>query len=87
MSNSKSVEKRDRQSIKRRTNNRVSRGKVRSAVKQLETAIEKNDANVKELFVAFVKIIDTAANKGLIHKNAVARKKSRMAKRVNLLAS
>ena len=52
--------------------NRAQRSALRTALKKAGTA-EDN--------VAAVKLLDRAARKGLIHKNAAARHKSRMAKK------
>jgi len=43
----------------------------------------KDSAAIEESYKAFIKIIDTAASKGVIKKSTAARKKSRLAKKVN----
>lgn len=86
MPNSNDAAKRNRQSLKRRTHNRSIRSRVRTSIKAFETAVEKKDKAVAETtFVEFVKLIDTAAGKGLYHRNTAARKKSRMHKRLAAL--
>jgi small subunit ribosomal protein S20 len=60
---------------------------VRTSIKAFETAVEKKDKNAAETkYAEFVKLIDTAAGKGLYHRNSAARKKSRMHKKLVALA-
>ena len=86
MPNSNDAAKRHRQSVKRRTHNRAIRSRVRTSMKAFDAAVEKKDKAVAETtFAEFVKLIDTAAGKGLYHRNTAARKKSRMHKRLAAL--
>jgi len=85
MPNIKSAIKRVATSEQKRANNATAKSAMRTAVKQAEVAIANNEANAKEVLVAASKKLDKAATKGLIHKNAAARKKSRLAKRLNSL--
>lgn len=88
MPNIKSAEKRARQSEKRRLRNASQKSALRTAVKTAETATTVNDVEkAKEALLAATKKLDKAATKGLIHKNAAARKKSRLAKKVNALSA
>ena len=83
----KSAAKRLRQSIGRRLRNRMSKSTVKSAVRKFETDVEAKDkAAASTQLVQVQKLLDTAAGKGILHKNAVARKKSRLAKKLNALA-
>jgi small subunit ribosomal protein S20 len=60
---------------------------VRTSIKAFESAVEKKDKAVAETrFADLVKLIDTAAGKGLYHRNTAARKKSRLYKRLTALA-
>jgi small subunit ribosomal protein S20 len=77
MPNLASAKKRLRQSAKRQLRNQIAKTRIKTEVKK---AIAGSD-NVA------VSVIDRAAAKGIIHKNAAARKKSRLAKRVAALAS
>lgn len=87
MPNSIDAAKRQRQSLKRRVHNRAVRSRVRTSVKAFEAAVEKKDkAAAAAGYAEFVKLIDTAAGKGLYHKNTAARKKSRLHKRLAALA-
>lgn len=83
-----SAAKRYRQSEKRRIRNKSVRSEVRSSAKKLLSAIETKDAAVAgEAFRAFSALIDSAARKGVYHQNTAARKKSRMAAKVNAIQS
>ena len=87
MANHKSAVKRARQNVKRNAINRSNRGRLRTQIKKLRTAIDGQDRNAgTELLGATVSVIDKAVNKGIIHKNTAARYKSRLTKHVSELA-
>ena len=84
MPNHKSAEKRVRQNEKRRDINRGNRGRLRTGVKKLRAALESGDAGAaQELLPATVSLIDKAVQKGVLHRNAAARYKSRLTVRVS----
>ncbi|WP_379966116.1 30S ribosomal protein S20 [Ectobacillus sp. sgz5001026] len=84
MANIKSAIKRASLSEERRAHNASIKSEMRSAVKTAEAVLENKDVeNAKSALLAAAKKLDKAATKGLIHKNAAARKKSRLAKRLN----
>ena len=84
MPNHKSAEKRVRQNEKRREVNRGNRGRLRTGVKKLRTALESGDTgSAQELLPATVSLIDKAVQKGVLHRNAAARYKSRLTVRVS----
>lgn len=84
MPNHKSSEKRVRQNEKRRVVNRNNRGRLRTSIRKLRTALTDADANtVQELLPTTISIIDKAVQKGVLHRNAAARHKSRLTARVN----
>lgn len=86
MPNIKSAIKRVKTSNARNAQNTTVKSAMRTAVKKAEAAIALNDATAaNESFVEAASKLDKAAAKGLIHKNAAARKKSRLAKRKNAL--
>ncbi|GIP39569.1 30S ribosomal protein S20 [Paenibacillus sp. J31TS4] len=86
MPNIKSAIKRVKTNEKRRLNNASQKSALRTAVKSFEQAAAGNNAEAaKEALVLAVKKLDKAATKGLIHKNAANRKKSRLAKKLNEL--
>jgi small subunit ribosomal protein S20 len=87
MPNHKSAEKRVRQNEKRNEINRSNRTRFRTAVKKLRSALTSSNAETsKALLPETVSIIDKAVQKGVLHKNAAARHKSRLTARVNQAA-
>lgn len=88
MPNIKSAIKRVKTSEKRRALNASQKSALRTAVKAAYAAIAGTDAEAaKAALVAATKKLDKAVTKGLIHKNAAARKKSRLAKKLNALSA
>lgn len=88
MANSPQARKRAKQNSVRRLRNHSQRSAVRTAIKKLEVAIEAGDqVAAKAEFEATVAKIDKATIKGLHHKNRAARLKSRLNKRVKLMAA
>jgi len=88
MANHKSAIKKMRQDEKRRLRNRAYRTRYKNVVKAVETAINQGNIEAaKEAFQTAVSTIDRIASKGVIHKNKAARKKSRLAKKVNALSA
>ena len=84
MPNHKSAEKRVRQNEKRRDVNRNNRGRLRTSIRKLRAALTAADAStVQELLPATISTIDKAVQKGVLHRNAAARYKSRLTARVN----
>jgi small subunit ribosomal protein S20 len=82
MPNHKSAEKRVRQNEKRRQINRSNRTRLRTAIKKLRTELEGGAATA-ELLPQTISTIDKAVQKGVLHRNAAARYKSRLTTRVN----
>ncbi len=84
MPNHKSAEKRVRQNEKRSAVNRSNRSRLRTSIKKLRGALEDGQANdIQELLPATISTIDKAVQKGVLHRNAAARYKSRLTARVN----
>jgi small subunit ribosomal protein S20 len=86
LANIKSAIKRNKQNEKRRLRNRVIRGRARTFVKKARVAIV--DGGVEEARSATlqaVSALDKAAEKGIIHKNNAARRKSRLMRRLSEL--
>jgi small subunit ribosomal protein S20 len=81
MPNHKSAEKRVRQNEKRRQNNRSNRTRLRSSIKKLRAEVD--GGNPVELLPETISIIDKAVQKGVLHRNAAARYKSRLTTQVN----
>ena len=77
MANIKSAEKRWRQSLKRRLRNRAVRTATRTHIKTVNRAIGAGEPSEDALKLA-VRALDKAAEKGIIHPNNAARRKSRL---------
>jgi small subunit ribosomal protein S20 len=85
LANIKSQIKRNRQNLKKRARNRVYRGTARSMVKEARVALDANDSEQAKIAVsAAVSALDKAAEKGVIHKNNAARRKSRLMKKLSV---
>jgi small subunit ribosomal protein S20 len=86
MASHKSAEKRIRQTAKRMATNRARMSRVRTFVKKVETAIASGDKDAaRSAFQLAQPELHRAITKGLLHKNTVSRKLSRLATRVNAL--
>ena len=85
MPNKRSAAKRVRQSEKRRLMNKARKTAFKNAIKKLFKAIEegKDREEVLKLYKNVQALIDKAEQKGAIHRNTAARKKSRIAAKVN----
>jgi len=84
MANIKQQKKRIKTNEKSRLVNAAFKSSLKSALKNVELAVESKDLEVavSALNVASTKL-DKAVSKGLVHKNYVARQKSRLARLVN----
>ena len=80
MAHSKQSAKRNRQNIKARERNKVTRSAFKSAVKKVNGAANADAA--KQSLPLAMKKVDKAAKNRVIHKNTAARLKSRMARRI-----
>ena len=78
-----SAEKRHRKSEERRLRNKSVKSSVRTSVKKFVSLAQKKDPAADTALREMIKKIDTAAGKGIISKNAAARKKSRMMRYYN----
>lgn len=86
MANSKSAQKRAKQTVVRRAHNMALRSRMRTAVKKVLKAIQIGDREAAEAeYRAAVPVIDGMVNKGLVHRNKAARQKSRLNARVRTL--
>jgi small subunit ribosomal protein S20 len=87
MANSAQARKRARQTVKRREYNMSLRSKLRTAVKFIRNAIASgNKVTAQNAFNSTVGIVDSIANKGIIHKNKAARYKSRLSAAIKIMA-
>jgi small subunit ribosomal protein S20 len=84
VAHSLSAKKRIRQNLKRRARNRARKADIRTQVKSFMSALSSGDmAKAETELRATAKRLDQVAAKGTIHKNAAARKRSRLARRLN----
>ena len=74
--------------MQRKSNSRA-KSTIRTAnkkvIKLIDSKEEKDILLIQKNYVEFVKLMDTASRKGIIHKKTAARKKSRLAKKINKL--
>ena len=86
MPNIASAKKRLRQNIATRERNRSRRSFVRNRCKNVMKAVQAgNVEDADRLFREAVKALDQASSKRIVHKNAVARKKSRLSAMIRKL--
>ena len=78
--------KKTRAEFKRYRCNRTVKSGIKAVTGELNQAVSKKDAGAaKDSFTKAVRVLDRAASKGVIHRNTAARRKSRFARKVNLL--
>ncbi|GHU69466.1 30S ribosomal protein S20 [Clostridia bacterium] len=83
MPNIKSAIKRVKVNQKKNLRNRMVKSSMKTQLKKFETALVKEPAAATTLLASTVGAVDHAASKGVIHRNAANRRKSRMAIRLN----
>ncbi|HOE88710.1 MAG: 30S ribosomal protein S20 [Spirochaetes bacterium ADurb.Bin315] len=84
MSINRSAEKRERQNRKRRLRNRSTKSTMKTAIRKFNEAVASGDVESAGATLATsLKLIDSTASKGVIHKNTANRKKSRLQLRFN----
>ena len=87
MANIASARKAARQSEKRRVHNASQRSELRSAIKRIRKAIEAGDKTAaREMLRASTKVLDSIADKEIIHKNKASRHKSRLSAAIKAMA-
>lgn len=83
MASHESAVKAHRQSLVRREANRQYRSRLRGALRAIRSAIDSGDpTKMKEALRGTISLVDRMAGKKVIHRNAAARYKSRLARRV-----
>ena len=80
MANTKSARKRAEKSLRERERNRSARSRMRTAVKKARLAVESGAEDAARAVAEAVRLVDKTAQKGVIHRNAAARTKSRLSK-------
>ena len=88
MASHDSAIKAHRQSLVKREANRQYRARLRGALRAIRTAIDSGDpAKLKDALRSTISLVDKMAGKRVIHRNAAARYKARLAKRVSKRAA
>ena len=88
MPNIKASVKSIKQDAKRHARNVLAKTNIKKATKKVLEAIANNNTNeAKSLLALADKAIDKAVSSNTIHRNAAARKKSKLAKKVNALGA
>ena len=84
MANKKSSKKDIRRIAKKTVRNKATKTALKTYVKKVRTAVSAGDAaETKTALTTAQKMLDKAAQRGIIHKNQAARRKSRIAKAAN----
>lgn len=83
MANLRSSKADIKKSRKRAERNQSVRSAIKTFMKKTRVAIANGDENALELFSDTSSLVDKAAKRNIIHKNAANRRKSRLAKRLN----
>ena len=87
MANSAQARKRARQSEKQRDHNSSLRSEFRTAVKKIAKAVQAGDKEAaKTVYQQSVSVIDSIADKKIVHKNKASRHKSRLNAAVKAMA-
>ncbi len=86
MAHSLSAKKRVRQNANRNRINRARKSQIKTQIKRFEQALSGGDAKAaSEQYRLVVEKLDEVASTSTMHKNTAARKKSRLAKKLNSL--
>lgn len=86
MAHSKSAKKRVLIAERNRIRNQAVKSRIKTLVKKVMTAVEAQEADTAKAALSVVyKELDKAVSKGIMKKNTVSRKKSRLAAQVNSL--
>jgi small subunit ribosomal protein S20 len=87
VANKKSAEKANRQSVARAQRNRSVKSAVKTRITRFRNTAAGDATELDQLAGRAVSALDRAASKGILHKNNAARRKSRVAKRLNAMSS
>ena len=83
MPNIKSAIKRVKVTEKKNLRNRIVKSAMKTQIKKFEKALVTSPVSAAAILSATAGQIDRAASKGVIHRNAANRRKSRLALRLN----
>ena len=86
MANTTSAQKAMRQAHRRAARNQAARSAVRTYFKKASVAVASTRQDAAEVVLEAVRAIDKAAQRGIIHRNAAARRKSRLMTRLHQLS-
>ncbi len=86
MANSKSAIKRIETTQRNKERNASQESKMKTSVTKAITAINTKNEKSKDILKETIKVVDTVATKGIIHKNKANRIKSRLTKKLNKIA-
>ncbi|MEG0296382.1 MAG: 30S ribosomal protein S20 [Clostridium sp.] len=84
MANIQSAKKRIKVTAAKTAQNRMIKSALKTSIKKFEAATEVEEAKV--LYTQAARALDMAAQKGVVHMNMAARKKSRLAAKLNAMA-
>jgi len=88
LANHASAEKRARQNVKRRMINRARKSEMRTAIKNVLTAVDAGKADAASVALkSAVPLIDRAGQKGVIHRNQASRRVSRLTAQVKNISA
>jgi small subunit ribosomal protein S20 len=88
VANIKSQIKRNRQNERRHERNKAVRTQLKTYTKKVRAAVAEADAeNAGQELAVTIRQLDKAASKGVVHKRAAARRKSRLTRAVNAASS
>jgi len=88
MANTVQARKRARQNDVARAHNASLRSRLRTAIKAVRKAVEAGDKAVaQQVFQQSVSVIDSIADKGIVHKNLAARNKSRLSAAIKAMGA
>ncbi len=87
MPNIQSAKKRVKVSEKKNLRNRIVKSGMRTSIRKFEAVIASDPQNAGAQLSATSAVIDKAASKGVVHKNAANRKKARLARQMNKAAA
>jgi len=88
MANTVQARKRARQALAARTHNASLRSRLRTAIKAVRKAVEAGDKTAaQQVFQQSMGVIDSIADKQIIHKNKAARHKSRLAAAIKAMGA
>ena len=83
MASHESALKAHRQSLKNRERNRQYRSRLRNALRDIRSAVDGNNLTAaKSALKQTISLIDKMTSKGVIHRNAAGRYKSRLTRRI-----